>query len=109
MQIIDKAKGAFSSAMAWAKSIPSEPNGIGSSSRIVALTVTITLMGIMGAFYHSHHDLPTPGQLYGISAILATGLGGYVANKLHGDGDGDHSDHGDGHDDHPQGDDNGSH
>src|ERR1035437_3069686 len=107
MQIIDKAKGAFSSAAAWEKSIPSEPNGIGSSSRIVALTVTITLMGIMGAFYHSHHDLPTPGQLYGISAILATGLGGYVANKLHGDGD--HSDHGDGHDDHPQGDDNGSH
>ena len=101
MQIIDKAKGAFSSAVAWAKSIPSEPNGIGSSSRIVALTVTATLMGVLGAFYHFHHDLPTPGQLYGISAILATGLGGYVANKLHGD---DHHDH-----DAPQGGDDAAH
>jgi hypothetical protein len=89
MKIIDKAKGAFSSVVVWAKSIPSEPNGNGSSSRIIGLAVAGTLMGLMIAFFHAKHDLPTPGQLYGIASILGTGIGGYIANKMHKGGDGD--------------------
>lgn len=89
MQIVDKAKAAFSSVMTWVKTIPSEPNGNGSSSRVIAMVVALTLMGLLLAFFHVKHDLPTPGQLYGISAILGTGIGGYIVNKMHKDGDGD--------------------
>jgi hypothetical protein len=46
-------------------------------------------MGLMIAFFHAKHDLPTPGQLYGIASILGTGIGGYIANKMHKGGDGD--------------------
>jgi uncharacterized membrane protein YfcA len=89
MQLVDKAKSAFSSVMAWAKTIPSEPNGSGSSSRVIALMTAATLMGLMIAFFHARHDLPTPGQLYGIASILGTGIGAYMANKLHKHDDGD--------------------
>jgi len=82
MQLVDKAKSAFSSVMAWAKTIPSEPNGNGSSSRMIALMVAVTITGLLIAFFCVHHDLPTPGQLYALSAILGTGIGAYAANQI---------------------------
>jgi hypothetical protein len=59
-------------------------------------------MGLMIAYFHARHDLPTPGQLYGLASILGTGIGGYIANKMH-HGSDDH----DG--DPPQGGDDASH
>ena len=89
MQLLDKAKGIFAfvkglvvSTTKWAKTIPSEPNGNGSSSRMIALMVTVTTTGLLIAFFRVHHDLPTPGQLYALSAILGTGIGAYAANQI---------------------------
>lgn len=86
--LIEAGKQAFR----WAKTIPSEPNGNGSSSRIIALVTTLTLTGLLIAFFKVKHELPTADQLYGIAAILGTGMGGYVANRFRRggeDGDGD--------------------
>jgi hypothetical protein len=66
----------------WVKTIPSEPNGNGSSSRVIALVVSGTLMGLMISYFRVKHDLPSPDQLYGLAAILGTGVGGYVANRF---------------------------
>jgi hypothetical protein len=70
----------------WAKSVPSEPNGNGSSSRIIGLTVAFTLVGLMIAFFVVTHLLPTPDQFYGMAALLGTACAGYAANKLSGMG-----------------------
>jgi hypothetical protein len=105
MPFTDKIKSAFTSVKGvvvstteWVKTISSEPNGNGSSSRMIALIVTVTLMGVLAGFFHVHHDLPTPGQLYGLASILGTGIGGYIANKLRPKDDG--SDQGGGNDSH---------
>jgi predicted permease len=66
----------------WAKSVPSEANGNGSSSRVISLLVAFTLMGLMIAFFCVTHLLPTPDQFYGITALLGAANSGYVANKL---------------------------
>jgi hypothetical protein len=66
----------------WAKSIPSEPNGNGSSSRIIGLAVAFTLVGLLIAFFCLTHSLPSPDQFYGMAALLGTACAGYTANKL---------------------------
>jgi hypothetical protein len=88
--LIELGKRAFN----WAKTIPSEPSGHGSSSRVIALIVTLTVAGLLIAFFKAKHELPSADQLYGMAAVLGTGMGGYVANRFrrNGDGDGDGGD-----------------
>ena len=69
-------------ALTWAKSIPSEPNGNGSSSRIIGLSVAFTLIGLLIAFLCMTHGLPTSDQFYGMAALLGTACAGYAANKF---------------------------
>jgi len=66
----------------WIKTIPSEPNGNGSSSRILGLMVGGTLSGLMIANFVVHKSLPTEGQFYGIAAVLAAGASAYLGNKF---------------------------
>lgn len=67
-------------AMGWAKTIPSEPNGHGSSSRVIALAVAGTIVGVLIAYFVIRHELPSADQLYGLAALLGTGITGYVSN-----------------------------
>lgn len=69
-------------AVNWAKTIPSEPNGHGSSSRVIALSVSTAVVGVLIAYFKVRHELPSPEQLYGLAALLGTGIGGYVANRF---------------------------
>lgn len=80
--MFEKISVIVKGAMGWAKTIPSEPNGHGSSSRIIALSVALTIVGILIAYFCVRHELPTADQLYGLAAILGTGIGGYVANRF---------------------------
>ena len=66
----------------WAKSVSSEPNGNGSSSRIIGLAMTFTLIGLMIAFFCVSHTLPSPDQFYGMTALLGAASSSYVSNKL---------------------------
>lgn len=80
--MLDKIMAAAKAVAGWAKTIPSEPNGHGSSSRVIALAVAGTTVGLLIAYFRVRHDLPSPEQLYGLAAILGTGIGGYVANRF---------------------------
>lgn len=93
--MFDNIKNLAKSAMAWAKTIPSEPNGNGSSSRVIALLVAGTVVGVLIAYFVVRHELPDANQLYGLAAILGTGIGAYAANKFRPNGD-DHNDNGGG-------------
>lgn len=66
----------------WAKSIPSEPNGNGSTSRVIGLAMAFALIGLMVGFLILTHTLPTPEQFYGMTALLGAACSAYVTNKL---------------------------
>jgi len=66
----------------WFKTIASEPNGHGSSSRILGLIVGCTLCGLMIASFVVNKSLPTEGQFYGIAAVIAAGASAYLGNKF---------------------------
>lgn len=80
--MIEKVMGFVKNVANWAKTIPSEPNGHGSSSRVIALATAATVVGLMIAYFSVRRDLPSADQLYGLAAILGTGIGSYVANKF---------------------------
>lgn len=73
----------------WIKSIPSEPNGTGSSSRIALLMLTTTICWLLYAFYRYHGALPDQGTLTGLAALLTAVVGGYGIGKWTGKGGGD--------------------
>lgn len=66
----------------YGKSVCSERDGTGSSSRVVALTVTFTTVGVLIAFVVLQHTLPTADQLYGLSALVMAGTGAYIGNRM---------------------------
>ena len=68
----------------WCKTVASERDGTGSSSRIIALIVVGVTMGCMIAFFAYHKALPTSEQMYAMSALVAAGTGAYVSNKFGG-------------------------
>ncbi len=68
-------------AAKWAKSIPSESDGTGSTSRIALLTLTFVIAGLLVAYYRYHHLLPDHDTLYGLAALLTAVVGGYGINK----------------------------
>jgi hypothetical protein len=78
--MFEKVSVIVKAAMGWAKTIPSEPNGHGSSSRVIALSVAFTVVGVIIAYFAIRHELPSSDQLYGLAAILGTGISGYVSN-----------------------------
>lgn len=68
----------------FGKSVVSEVDGTGSSSRMVALIVALGSIGVLVAHVCIHHSLPEPGQLGGLSSLVAAGSGAYAANKFTG-------------------------
>lgn len=81
---LQQIQATFKAVVGWAKSIPSGPDGNGSSSRVIGLIVTVTVTGVLIGYFHVRHDLPSASQLYGLAAILGTGIGAYVAHKMGG-------------------------
>lgn len=81
----------------WCKTVVSEADGTGSSSRIIAMIVTGVTMGCMIAFFVYHKELPTAHQMYAMSALVAAGTGAYIGNKLGGRDGGNGDDHSDPH------------
>jgi hypothetical protein len=69
-------------ALNWLKSVSSEPDGNGSASRIIGISMTFTLIGLMIAFFCFTHGLPSPEQFYGMTALLGAASSSYVSNKL---------------------------
>jgi hypothetical protein len=65
----------------WLKSVPSEPNGTGSSSRIALLMLTTTICWLLYAYYHYHGSLPDKDTLLGLAALLSAVCGAYGINK----------------------------
>lgn len=72
----------FTKIFNWVSTIPSEPNGNGSSSRIIGLSVAFTLVGLLIAFFCVTHMLPSAEQFYGMATFLGAACAGYAANKL---------------------------
>lgn len=68
----------------FGKSVISEVDGTGSSSRMIGLIVALASMGVLIAHVCIHHALPEPAQLGGLSSLVAAGSGAYAANKLTG-------------------------
>lgn len=66
----------------WCKTVASERDGTGSSSRIVALLVTGVTMGCMIAFFAYHKELPSASQMYAMSTLVAAGTGAYIGNRF---------------------------
>lgn len=67
---------------AWLKSIPSEPNGTGSSSRVCMLLLTGTICYLLYSYYCYHGTLPDHDTLFGLAAMLGAVVGGYGINKF---------------------------
>lgn len=85
----------FSKYIQWAKNIVSfgkevatGNDGMGSASRVVALLVTIVVLGVLITHVVLKRGLPDASQLYGLSALEATGLGAYATNKIRRDQNG---------------------
>jgi hypothetical protein len=70
----------------WCKTVASERDGTGSSSRIIALLVAGITMGCMIAFFVYHKELPTANQMYAMSTLVAAGTGAYIGNSIGGGG-----------------------
>jgi hypothetical protein len=66
----------------WLKSIPSEPNGTGSSSRICMLLLTGTICYLIYSYYCYHGYLPDDDTLFGLAAMLTAVAGAYGINKF---------------------------
>ncbi len=79
-----KITEATKSVVSWGKEVASDNNGIGSTSRMVALVVAFSACGVLIAHVWIHHGLPEPNQMYGLSAIIAAGCGAYATGKLGG-------------------------
>jgi hypothetical protein len=85
-KVVEVAK----TAGAWAKTIPSEPNGNGSSSRIAFLLVTCTVCWLLYAYYCYRGALPDQYTLYGLASLVSAVAGAYGINKwMHKDDDPD--------------------
>jgi flagellar basal body-associated protein FliL len=68
----------------WLKSIPSEPTGTGSASRVVLLLLLLlvaTVCGVLIAFVAIQHTLPSKDVLEGLAALASVGMGSYGVNK----------------------------
>jgi len=73
----------------WVKTIPSEPNGTGSSSRIALLVSVGSAWWLLYAYYHYHGTFPTADVFYGLAALVSAAAGAYGINKwMKGGGDG---------------------
>lgn len=86
--MLDKITGIVKRGVAWARDCAAERDGTASSSRVVMLLVTPTVVGVLIAHVVIHHGLPAADQMYGLSAILATGAGAYATNKIRRDSHG---------------------
>lgn len=83
LQKVGSALGAgLKKAGGWLKSVASESDGSGSSSRIVVLMMSATVCGLLVAFFVIHKFLPEQGTLFGLAALVTAAAGGYAANKL---------------------------
>ena len=71
----------FAKVTGWIKSVASEPNGSGSSSRIALLMIAATICGLLIAYFRYHAALPDHDTLYGLASILTAIVGGYGINK----------------------------
>jgi hypothetical protein len=70
------------SALKWAPSVLSEPNGTGSASRVCFFFVTVTVCGVLAGHLYLKHSLPDAGTLGGLAGLLTAGATGYGANKI---------------------------
>lgn len=79
-------------SIAWGKAVAGETGGKAagtpSASRVVALLITTTVVGVLIAHVHMNHGLPSSSQLYGLSALVAAGAGAYATNKIRRDSNG---------------------
>lgn len=80
--MLEKAMLLVKAIAGWAKTIPSGSDGNGSSSRIIGLMVASGVMGVLVGYFMVRHDVPSAPQLYGLAAILGTGIGAYVAKQF---------------------------
>ncbi len=72
----------FQRVTKWVASIPSEPTGEGSASRVGLLTLTFVIGFILIATTVYQHRMPTHDELTGVAAILAAMGGTYGVNKV---------------------------
>lgn len=77
------------SGIAWGREVATGNDGMGSASRVVVLFVTTVTMGVLIAHVCMNHGLPSADQMYGLSALLASGAGAYATNKIRRDSKGD--------------------
>lgn len=89
MELFAFAQSHFGGMVKWVKTIASEPSGNGSSSRVALLTVTVTVCGLLIAFFRYHAQIPSPETLYGLAALITAAAGVYAANKFGKKDDGD--------------------
>jgi hypothetical protein len=82
MQWLHKITEGLHNLGGWTKSVASESDGSGSSSRTALLLMTTTICGLLIAFYHAHKFLPDHDTLYGLAALLACLTGAYGINKF---------------------------
>jgi hypothetical protein len=74
---------AFASKhLGWAKSVLSEKDGTGSTSRIALLILVLTVCGVLIYSVAVHHELPNRDTLLGLSSLAGIGAGGYGVNRI---------------------------
>jgi hypothetical protein len=66
----------------WGREVATGNDGMGSASRVIALSVAFTVVGVLIAHVCMNHGLPTSEQMYGLSALIAAGTGAYATNKI---------------------------
>jgi len=66
----------------WTKSVASESDGSGSSSRTALLLMTGTICGLLIAFFCVHSFLPDHDTLWGLAALLGCLTGAYSVNRM---------------------------
>jgi hypothetical protein len=84
MRIGDVFKAAWSKlgvGLKWARTVLSERDGTGSTSRVVSLLVTLTICGVLIGHLVIRRTLPDPGTLGGLAGLLTAGAAGYGVNK----------------------------
>lgn len=68
--------------IAFGKQVAMGNDGMGSASRVIALVVVTTCMGVLITHVAICRSLPSADQMYGLSALIAAGSGAYATNKI---------------------------
>lgn len=74
------------SHLQWTRTVVSEVDGTGSTSRLCFLLITLTVCGITIAHFCVSRKLPDEGTLIGLSSLVTAGGAGYGINKIAGRG-----------------------